>query len=256
MVFDLSEAKYLTVDFLSVGQGDSIFIKTRFNQRILIDGGPDNILVKLGERIPFYDKTIDLMILSHPERDHISGLFEVLKRYEVKNIVWSGVIRDTKEWEEWVNLIKEEGANIKIASSSLKIVLGKETIDVLNPLVSLEGKEFENSNSTSLVLLLTNNNASFLFSGDIDLKTEKQIDVDANVLKVSHHGSKYSTSESFLERVSPEVAIISVGENSYGHPSEEVLLRLQKFGIQTLITREVGDIKVATDGNNIKIVKK
>lgn len=111
VVFDLSQQKFLEVDFFDVGQGDAIFIETPKGQQILIDGGPDSkILEKLGKEIPFWDRDIDLIILSHPEADHLLGLLEVLEKYKVENILWTGIKRNTSEYEEWQRLIKEEGA--------------------------------------------------------------------------------------------------------------------------------------------------
>ena len=109
VVCDLSQPQLLEVTFFDVGQGDSIFIETPQGHQILIDGGPDTtVLEKLGKEMPFWDRTIDLIILTHPEHDHMSGLIEVLKRYKVENILWTGIIRDTAEYEEWQRLIKED----------------------------------------------------------------------------------------------------------------------------------------------------
>ena len=112
----------LEVTFFDVGQGDAAFIETPQNQQILIDGGPTSIILeKLGREMPFWDRTIDLIILTHPEHDHMAGLIEVLKRYQVGNILWTGVVRDTAEYKEWQKLIKEEGAKIYIAQAGQQI---------------------------------------------------------------------------------------------------------------------------------------
>jgi len=118
VILELGESGVLEVGFFDVGQGDAIFIETPDGFQVLIDGGPDlTVLEKLGKEMPFYDREIDLIILTHPEHDHLFGLLEVLKRYEIKNILWTGIIRDTAEWEEWKRLIGEEGAEIKIAQA-------------------------------------------------------------------------------------------------------------------------------------------
>lgn len=259
----LSSGNDLMVDFLNIGQGDSIFITTPSNQQILIDGGPDStVLDKLSQEMPFYDKTIELVVLTHPEKDHLVGLFDVLRRYKVKNILWTGIVRNTPEWEEWNALIKKEGANIIIAKAGDRVILQKEKpvifFDILNPVEDIAGREFEDSNDTSIVLYLTVGKEKFLFAGDIGFGTEVQLlkeNIMADVLKVAHHGSKYSTSEEFLKQVSPQVAVISVGENSYGHPTDELLARLNIFGIDILRTDVNGDIKIESDGNSIRIVK-
>jgi len=261
-VYYLSRQQLLAVDFLAVGQGDSMFIETPKGQQVLIDGGPDaTVLKKLAMIMPFYDRTIDLIILTHPEKDHLFGLLEVLKKYEVKNILWTGIIRDTAEWQEWTRLIKEEDAQIKIARAGERAVLQENPLiylDILSPIKLLEGEKIEDSNDTSVVARLVFGKDSFLFMGDATIKTEnnlmaKNILLDSSVLKIGHHGSKTSTSENFVKYVSPETALIEVGKNNYGHPTPEVLAILKKFGIQTLRTDKDGDIQIFSDGKNLKI---
>ena len=257
VVWDLSQPSFLKVVFFDVGQGDSIFIETPERYQVLIDGGPDlTVLEKLAAQMPFYDRTLDLVVLTHPERDHLFGLLEVLERYKIKNILWTGIIRDTAEWEEWVKLIKEEGAQIIIAQAGQRIILQKEPFilfDILNPSENLKDREFKNSNDTSIVVNLVFKDVSFLFTGDISDKIEEKLTVDSDILKVAHHGSKTSSSPEFLQAVSPEVVVISVGENKYGHPAPEVLANLKQFNIEILITKELGDIKVISDGNSFKV---
>ncbi len=262
VVYGLRRSQLLKIVFFDVGQGDSIFIETPAKQQILIDGGPSSaILEKLAEEMPFYDRTIDLIILTHPEHDHYFGLFEVLKRYEVENILWTGIVRENNEWEEWDKLIKEEGAEIKIAEAGQKIILSKSFIEVLHPFENLEGQEFKGCNDTSVVAHLFFGNISFLFTGDIgkgvEAKLVKQdVDLDSDILKVCHHGSKTSSSLKFLEAVSPKIAIIQVGkDNQYGHPHPDVLARLKEFGIQVLRTDINGDVKIVSDGNNFNILE-
>ena len=269
VVFDLSQQKFMEVNFFDVGQGDAIFIETPKGQQVLIDGGPSSaILEKLGKEIPFWDREIDLVILSHPEADHLVGLLEVLKKYKVRNILWTGIVRDTPEYVEWQKLIKEERAKIYIAKKEERILMSNGIlIDILYPLQNLEGKEIKDSNDTSVVGRLAFGDNSFLFTGDATQLAEKEIireyscsnscefaTLDSDVLKVAHHGSKTSSSSEFLEEVSPEVAVISVGENnSYGHPTSETLENLNKYGIKVLRTDERGDIKIVSDGEAIKV---
>jgi len=261
VVYDLNRLQQLKVTFFNVGQGDSIFIETNDGYQILIDGGPDStVLEKLAEEMPFYDRTLDLIILTHPEHDHMAGLIEVLKRYKVKNILWTGVIRDTTEYKEWQRLIKEEEADIFIAKYGLKIKLMDNYIDILYPFESLETQEIENSNDTSIIARLVFDTNSFLFTGDAGIDVENKliegnIYLGSDVLKIGHHGSKYSTGEVFLEAVNPELAVIQVGKNSYGHPTEEVLARLEKFAIKVLRNDLDGDIKIVSDGRNLKVSK-
>jgi competence protein ComEC len=215
----------------------------------------------LAREIPFWDKTIDLIILTHPEKDHIIGLLEVLKRYKVENVLWTGIVRDIPEYKEWLSLI--EKANVKIAKAGQKISCKncKWKIEVFYPFESLKGMEFEDSNNTSIVSKLIFGNSSFLFTGDIYKDVEESLaltsfDLNSKILKVAHHGSKTSSSEKFLERVSPEIAVISVGENEYGHPDKEVLEILEKYGIKTLRTDLEGDIKIVSDGKGQKLIYK
>jgi len=273
-VFDLAKPQFLEVNFFDIGQGDAIFIVSPKRQQILIDGGPDSkILEKLGKKMPFYDRSIDLVILTHPERDHLAGLIEVLKKYKVENILWTGIKRDSAEFKEWENLIKDEKAKIFIAKTGQKIHCstwndGHCYFEILFPFENLEGKEFENSNDTSIVAKLTFKEKNFLFTGDISKTAEKELIIRANscsnscglviadsdVLKIAHHGSKTSTSEEFVKNALPQTAVISVGkDNSYGHPNQEVLETLAKYGIKVLRTDLDGDIKIISDGQKLKI---
>ncbi len=252
VVWDLDN-RDLEVVFFDVGQGDSIFVETKDGFQVLIDGGPGlAVLEKLGKEMPFYDKEIDLMILTHPDHDHLFGLLEVLKRYDVKNILWTGVKKDTAEYKEWLRLIEEEGADIFIAEAGQRIDLSENIyLFIIHPFENLEGLEPNSYNDTSIVALLVFNDVSFLFTGDISSKIEKQINIEADVLKIAHHGSKSSSCLEFIEAVSPDITVISVGENNYGHPAPEVLSTLQQFGIPILITKELGDIKLITNGQEI-----
>jgi len=271
IVFDLSKPQFLEVNFFDVGQGDAIFIETPKRNQILIDGGPDSkILEKLGKEMPFWDRGIDSIILTHPERDHLAGLIDVLKSYKVENIIWTGIKREIPEAKEWENLIEKEKARVFIANSGQKVLLPEGVIEILFPFENLEGEKFENSNDTSIVAELIFNKNSFLFTGDISKSTENDLvfseNLNTDVLKVAHHGSKNSTSEDFLEKVLPKIAVISVGKkgdsnpdcdnkerNPYGHPNCEVLERLKNFGIKVLRTDIDGDIKIISDGERIMI---
>ena len=260
-LFNLERDQALEVTFFDVGQGDSIFIETPDGHQILIDGGPDSkILEKLAKEMLLGDKTIDLVILTHPEKDHMGGLLKVLERYRVEQILWTGIVRDTADYDKWQELIQKEKARITIAESSQRIKAGGVFLNILYPFESLEGEEFKNSNDTSIIAQLIFNNSSFLFTGDTTKSIEKKILsrcqedlnclLDSDVLKVGHHGSKTSTSEEFLDEVSPEIAVISCGKNNpYNHPHQDVLKNLEKFDIKILRTDQVGDIKIVSNGD-------
>jgi len=259
-VYDLSQPKLLEVTFFNVGQGDAIFIETPKRHQILIDGGPDStILEKLNEEMPFYDRTIDLIILTHPEKDHLAGLLDVLKGYKVENILWTGVKREKTEFEEWQKLIKKEKANIFIAKIGQKVEFEKSYIYILFPFENLEGKEFKGTNNTSIVSKLVFDGNSFLFTSDIYKSIEgelikRRLDIDSDILKVAHHGSKTSSSPEFIEKVSPEIAVIQVGKgNSYGHPHPKTLETLKKYGIKIFRTDLDSDIKIISNGKNYAV---
>ena len=262
-VYDFSQPAFLEVIFFDVGQGDAIFIETPKKHQILIDGGPGVVILeKLAKSMPFYDRTIDLIILTHPEFDHLSGFNEVLKKYKVSNILWTGIVRDTAEYKEWKKLIEEEKAEIFIAKAGQKILWESETnnyMEVLYPFENLEGKVFEDSNNTSIISKLVFGKNSFLFTGDAYKNVEgelinKKAEIDSDVLKVSHHGSKTSSSEEFIKSVSPQIAVISAGiGNKYGHPHQEVLELLEKYDIKVSRTDKDGDIKIISDGKNYEV---
>jgi len=259
IIFYLNQDNFLEVTFFDIGQGDAIFIETPYKNQILIDGGPNSmILEKLVEEMPFWDKTIDLIILTHPEADHMTGLLSVLESYDVERILWNGIVRDTSQYDKWKEMIQKEDAEIIIAHSSQEIKIGKVSLDILYPFESLKGEEIKDSNDTSIVSRLSFGNNSFLFTGDATKVSENKImsncELNSDVLKVGHHGSKTSTSPEFLENVLPGIAVISCGkDNSYGHPHVQVLKSLQELGINILRTDQDGDIKIISNGNNLII---
>ena len=240
----------LKVYFLNVGQGDSIFIETENKIQLLIDGGPDNkVIQKLSEVMSFWDRTIDFIVLTHPDHDHIGGLPEVLKRYKVKGIIETGIECKKPECFAWNELKKKEGAAIILAKLGDSINLDENTkIFIFNPFDDLSGRKVSKANNTSVVAKLIYGGYSFLLTGDIEKQTEEKlilagIDIDTDYLKIPHHGSKTSSTEEFLESTSPLMAFISLGKNnSYGHPHEEVVSRLEKRNIKYYRTDELGTI--------------
>jgi len=256
-VIFLSFPAYLEVSFFDIGQGDSILIEAPGGYQILIDGGPSysKVLDELSREMPFNDKEIDLVILTHPESDHMTGLLSVLENYKVDNILWTGIEKEGEKFEAWKRMINEEKTNIYYANSGDKVIIGEASLEIMNPKESLNGKEFKESNDTAIVSKLKYMDSSFIFTGDISTKKENDLaNIDVDILKVAHHGSKYSTSEDFLQKATPLAAVIQVGKNSYGHPTEEVLTRLNNFGIKVLRNDTNGDIKIVSDGLNYKII--
>ncbi|HRY62988.1 MAG TPA: ComEC/Rec2 family competence protein [Patescibacteria group bacterium] len=261
----------LEVIFLDVGQGDAILIETPKGQQILLDGGEgQTILEKLGQYLPLTDRTIELLILSHPHSDHLDGLVEVLKRYTIKEVWLTGVVRTSSGYLEFLNLIKHKKIPVKnifacgtsnAVECSDEITLeDKVRFKVLWPRENLAEKRVEDLNNTSLVLKLIYQNNSWLLPGDLDSAAEEQLAKDnseelkADILKVAHHGSSSATSEEFLRLVSPTDAIISVGApNDYGHPSPRILNRLKRAGINIWRTDEQEDILTVGNGSVIEI---
>jgi len=259
-VYELNQPQLLEVVFFDVGQGDSIFIETAQDIQILIDGGPGStVLERLGEEMPFWDRSIDLIVLTHPEHDHVAGLIEILKAYQVENILWTGIERDGVEYGEWRECIKNEGARIIIARAGQQIKAGSVSLDVLYPFESLEGERTKSLNNTSIVIRLVFNDNSFLFTGDAFKSIERKlinenIELKSDVLKVGHHGSKTSSADEFIQEVLPEVAVIQAGrENPYGHPNQETLDTLTKYDIRILRTDLDNSIKIISDGINLQV---
>lgn len=226
-----------------VGQGDAILLTKGFNQ-VLIDGGPNNkVLNCLSENMPFWDRDIELVINTHPDKDHLAGLIDVIQRYNVTYFVSNDIEADTAVYQEFKQAlinenialyIPEKGDNIKLAGMSFKVlwpeqmVLGAKNTD-------------ESTNDYSIVIHLKYGEFDAILTGDIDERIEKEIIKenrfnDIEVLKVAHHGSKYSSSDEFLDALKPEIAIISVGKNPWGHPTNEVLQRLENIGSKVLRT--------------------
>ncbi|MFZ5364084.1 MAG: ComEC/Rec2 family competence protein [Patescibacteria group bacterium] len=255
----VEEGKRLEVNFFDVGQGDAILIKTPDHQRILIDGGPSNaVLNKLGENLPFFEKEIDLVILTHPHADHLDGLIEVLKRYKVKKILTTGVVHTTPDYLVWLEEIKNQNIPVEIAIAGKMFDFGGGVeMEIFYPPEDLTGKSAEDLNDTSIVGKLIFGQTSFLFTGDAEKEAEEKMiasgfDLKSDVLKIGHHGSRNATSENFLETVNPKFAVISVGENnSFGHPNPTIINRLERVGVEIFRTDEEGDIKITSDGEKI-----
>ena len=246
----------LRVYFLDVGQGDAIFIQAPNGNQILVDGGPNgDVLGELGKIMLPSDRDIDAVIVSHPHADHIAGLIEVLKRYDVHTIVQAHETYRSPEFTAWQSAVTQEKAQEVEALAGTQLDLGNGAVmTVLYPFRSWQGEETTQPHQANVVVLLQYGTARFLLTGDLEAKAEQEliargVDVDADVLKVGHHGSKTSTTESFLNAVTPQVAFIEVGANNrYKLPSPLVLERLEQFGIPYYRTDTEGTLEVVSDG--------
>lgn len=248
----------LTVAFLDVGQGDAIFIETPDRVQMLIDGGANSkVLSALNEVMPFYDRSIDIILATHPDQDHIGGLSEVLEKFNVKFVFESEAKSSSAAYVAFEKAIQSDTKKI-LTKRGDRIPLGKDIyIDVLFP--DRDATNFE-SNTASIIAKLVYGNTSFLLTGDSPDSIEEYISaldnksLDVDILKLGHHGSRTSTTETFLQFSSPDYAIISAGkDNKYGHPHKEVTDMLEKFEIKSLATSELGTIIFKSDGEYINL---
>ncbi|MDO8183554.1 MAG: ComEC/Rec2 family competence protein [bacterium] len=252
----LASPAELKVAFLDIGQGDAIYIEAPNGNQVLIDGGPGRgVLRALGEVMPWSDKTLDLVIATHPDADHIGGLPAVLERYEVAGVMDNGQPSNTQIYRTWQAAAAAEveaGAKKILAQRGERVILGDGIyLDILYPFGVPTGKD---TNDGSVVAKLTYGASSYLLIGDATIKVEQQLlNQDPNilkteVLKAGHHGSKTSSGPEFVAAVKPEYAIISVGkDNRYGHPHQVTLDTLVTAGAKILRTDESGTITCVSD---------
>lgn len=277
------QSQFLEVVFFDVGQGDSIFIKTPSNHSILIDGGPDStVLSKLGRNLPFYDHTIDLMILTHAHSDHVAGLVDVLKRYDVTKVLYTGVDHSSPDFIEWEKLIEQKGIEMIMPVARQVYQFEEVELEILYPFEDVSTKEFKDLNDSSVIARLEYQDVSFLFTGDAPVEVEEELlgyygrdrsglgpegsalkgdlsfserewsSLQSDVLKVGHHGSKYSSSLEFLQTVDSDYAVIQSKEgNKFGHPHRLILQRLIGLDVEILRNDELGDVELVSDGVEI-----
>lgn len=233
--------------FLNVGQGDSELVMLPHRVKLLIDGGPsDGLLRELARVLPPADRYIDLVLMTHPQLDHFEGFIELFDRYRVGAFLATGRRGETAAYNELIKRIRVKGIPYIALAQGDRMRYGDIVIDVLSPSVkNLTSKEL---NDTSLVLMVSDGRSRALFTGDIGANVEaelsRQFDLSADVLKVGHHGSRFSSSREFLMDVRPKVAVIEVGKNSYGHPTKDALARLTAIGAHILRTDQNGALRV------------
>lgn len=260
-----------------VGQGDAIFVSLDSTQ-VLVDGGPDSsVLECLSAHMPLWDRTLEMVVLTHGQADHLGGLVDALERYEVENLIANGLLNQTEGFRAFREAVIEEGVGVHLPSRGDEIRLDQLRLTILWPekrmglaqvweSASEEGAVLGAAtypgdlNETSVVIKLSFRAFDALLVGDIGFSTEKELIADGvvsdvEVLKVGHHGSKYSSSQSFLEAVKPEAALISAGEkNRFGHPTAETLERLELVGADVFRTDQAGEIEVVSDGRRFWVI--
>ncbi len=260
-VFSFPDNK-LHLVFCDVGQGDAVLI-TKGSGQILIDGGPnDKVLTCLSENMPFWDKKIEIVALTHPEADHLSGLLAVLDKYEVDFFLTGPEGNETAGYVALISKLKAQGSRLTLRNpyAGEKMKLGEITLESLWPEREWVASRISNServlgastrghlNDFSLVFLLSFRDKKVLLMGDADSQVQKNIvlgstNLPIDILKFPHHGSKTGMTEEFLGAISPKEAVISVGKNSYGHPTQEALNLLKEFNVIIRRTDLEGEIR-------------
>lgn len=246
----------LKIAFLDVGQGDAIFIEAPNGNQILIDGGPGkNVLAELNKVMSVYDRTIDAILVSNPDKDHIGGLLEVLKAFEVGAVLEPGTKPDTAIYQEFEKAVADDGATKILPRRGMKIVMDEASGASLLILFPDRDVSETKTNDGSIVAKLTYGNTSVILTGDAPEGIERYLvlldgaNLQSDLLKVGHHGSRTSTSVEFLAAINPAFAVISVGaNNSYKHPHQEVLERLKNSSIEIFRTDQLGTITFISNG--------
>lgn len=250
----------LTLAVLDVGQGDAIFIESPTGAQVMFDAGPPHkILGPIAKVMSPFDRSLDAVFITNPDADHIGGLLDLLKSYEVGVILESGTINESKIFENLKTEIKNKDIPNILAKKSMRILIGGDAvIEILFPDRDVSSST---TNDGSIVARLSYGDFSAMLTGDGTSETEKLIlrgnepeDLRSLFLKVGHHGSRSSSSLSFLDVVSPSYALISAGkDNKYGHPHKDVLSLLEEKEIKIFRTDVVGSIIVESDGKNFQI---
>lgn len=244
-LYELPDNKF-HIYFLDVDQGDSIFIKTNQNHKILIDGGPrDLVLGEIGEVMPFFDKKIDFVVLTHPHADHLEGLVEVLKRFKVGMVLINGVNTPDDTYKEFLKECSNKNIPIQIAERKNDFIFGEVILDVLYPFESIAGETYENLNNSSIGINVLFENKQILLLGDLEKEKEaellkKPLPYNIDIYKVSHHGSRTASSIQFLSKILPKIAVIQVGENNkFKHPHPETIRNLNRVDNERIYRTDI-----------------
>jgi len=244
-----------------VGQGDAILIQQKSFQ-ILVDGGPNNkVLNCLGKHLPFWDRKIEVVILTHPDLDHYGGLVDLLKNYKIENFFTNGYTSSSQEYQVLEKEVGGKGLGGRYLKSGMVIRYDLIHLDILNPEDNnqepINNNQTDGDNNQSIVILLNYGQFKALLTGDAEQEVSDRLSKlqkiqNIDYIKVNHHGSKNGMTENLLKVTNPAIAVISAGvKNRYGHPSAEILEMLNKYGVKILRTDEMGDVVVKTDGKSL-----
>jgi len=227
--------------FLNVGQGDAIYIKTPDNHKILIDGGPQNVILdQLNAVMPFLGRELDLIVLTHPHADHLEGLVELINRLRVKNILINGADYDDAAYYEFLKIIRGKNIKIFFAESDQDFFLGDTVLDILYPFEQITGQTFENINNSSIVMKISYKDFSVLLGGDAEKEVEmelleEKINLNSDIFKASHHGSRTANNPDFINAIKPFFVVIQCGlNNDYGHPHLESILNFKRQNVRKI----------------------
>lgn len=251
----------LRIVLCDIGQGDAILIQAPGQYDLLVDGGPNRQVVScLGKYLGFWNRRLELMMMSHPDADHATGLVFAAQRYAVSELLWAPIQAPAPAYQALRQTVNDNGLTTTSTTAGQIWSVGPAQMEILWPLTDLTGQKVSSTNNASVVARLEFNQVSLLLTGDAEVPVERELlghypapKLQSDILKVGHHGSKSSTTAEFLTAVDPDIALVSVGANNrYGHPTAEVIDRLRASDVTIWRTDQSGDVVLVTDGDRIQ----